>query len=212
MRQGKRGPRKGDGGRPRARLVSDDDRFAVALVFWMTKQGEEIDAALVKFCDMLTSDRNVKSEAEIVRRGRKRLSLSNTAGNDQSSEEVWRTRALAPDGLRQWRGRLAIIERKASQSRDQADTFWLAQSYVGLQGIVSPDASDHRIGRLALSYLGWPKHLVERLAGYLASRPAFEHGAIRTGDRITSLTVASCSPDSVLRVEDAFRISSRTSI
>lgn len=203
--KGKRGPRKGDGGRPKTQLTTDKDRFAVALAHWLTKQGESPSPATLKFADMLASENDVEIERGGGVAGRRRVTLGNIAGDDLSSEEVWRRRPLAPGGGQQWRGRIAVIGRKASRAYCADDAVWLAQSFYGLDSLVSPDASDQKNGSLALHCLRWPRVIVVRLAQYFRRR-VIQHGATPVGNRVLIWTSDSNDPSAVLFVEDFYKI------
>lgn len=207
----KRGPCKGDGGRPRARLLKDKDRFAVALATFMTKDGAKTSEAILKVADMLLCESSENVGVEPIHG--KGISIINKAGDDQFSEEVWRRRPLAPDGGRQWRGRLATLKSKVRKSYDLEDAIWLSQSLLGLEALASPHPDDRAKGLLILRFAGWSLSPVaeSRLSDLFALRRAPENGVTRTGVQIMYWSVARREPGEVLLIEDIFRISSFTS-
>lgn len=199
----RRGPRKGDGGRPKVTLANDPDRFAVALGMFLTINDRTAPQAAAKLADLILADGS-ETSADNLPRG---LSLRNGAGADFYSSEVWRERTLAPDGSRQWRGRLAILQRKMTANYAAADAQWIADSMLAMEMAASIQCDVSQMGRSILAELGWralPAAAIDRLRRLLSIE---NRGLIRAGrNTAIEFTVMRRDPGEVIWVEGSYRL------
>ncbi|MGD9658757.1 MAG: hypothetical protein AB7U61_14160 [Methylocystis sp.] len=209
--RGKRGPKKGGGGRPKSRLIADRDREVIVLATVLMKPGQKPNAAVLKLADMLLSDSDaVDMELQDVVNGVAGVSVTNSAGDDPNSEEVWRTRPLDPSRERQWRSRFETLRRKLSMERDAQDIQWFGESALALEMIISSAPAKRESAVVLLRCLGWrlPPVVEARLSkwlGHLLPQGA-EIGVIRTGELIMRWSAKRREPNEVLRVEDIYKV------
>lgn len=213
--RGKRGPRPGDGGRSKARLVTDCDREVIILATLLTKPGDEPGAAALKLADMLLCDRSDTVDMDMldVANGRAGAALSNTAGEDtECDESAWCRRSFDPTRRRQWRTRLETLRRKLSTERDAQDIQWFGQSVLALEMLLSPAPAERERAMVLLRCLGWQltpvveARLSKWLGQLIGRRRAPETGVARAGNLLTCWSAARCEPGEVLRVEDMFAL------
>lgn len=215
----RRGPHKGDGGRPKSRYRTDPDRFVVTLALALEKPGSD-QSALLKLADMLlcgSPNVGVEPPARVMR-GSAGLSIANTAGErlcDSRSEA--RNRASSPDGSRLWRSRLATLKRKmVTYQLDRDDCDWLGASLFGLQLLLTGDGRSRIVGLEILSIHGWRERedRIEKLLSRFffvsgeeaPTRIPVETHIIRHERSIFVTTRQGEQADAVLRVEQAFRL------
>lgn len=211
--RGRRGPRKGDGGRPKVRFHADPDRFVLTLAMAVAALDGDEEAAL-KFADMVLCEKpSVAIEPpDRPKGGHSGFSLLNNAGDVPAGDNSdSRRRLSAPNGSRLWRSRLATLKRKISEYRLEArDSDWIIGSLMGLHLALFKEGRSRAIGREILRVHGWP--FSPALAGLArsfreTSRAPFRRHTIILGSSIFEMTRADEKPSTVLRVENAFRIS-----
>jgi hypothetical protein len=131
--QRKRGPRKGDGGRPRKALDLDEDRFVIAYALWLRdRRLTPITPTLLKMLDMLFT----KYNAVAVEVNNAMFSLENTQGKRTPGydSEARKPATAAPGNDRSWKSRIITLERKIERYGilTPLEARWLTTSFIGL--------------------------------------------------------------------------------
>jgi hypothetical protein len=133
--QRKRGPRKGDGGRPRKALDHDDDRFVIAYAFWLrNRRLTPITHQLLKMLDLLFS--KYKTATVEFKLEAFTFTLVNDAGKRSlgSDSEAGRSKLAAPGNNEFWKSRIITLERKIERYGvlTPMEAQWLTTSFIGL--------------------------------------------------------------------------------
>jgi hypothetical protein len=213
----RRGPHKGDGGRPKSRYRNDPDRFVVTLALALEKPDSD-QAALLKLADMLLcgAPNVVVEPPERVKTGYAGFSIGNIAGERLSdSRSEARSRTASPEGNRLWRSRLATLKRKMrAYQLERDDGQWLGASLFGLQLLLAGDGRLRIVGQEILRLHGWRERVdrIERLlsrlsrVGEASTRIPVETHIMRHERSIFVMTRHGGEASTVFRVEQAFRL------
>lgn len=168
----KRGPRKGDGGRPALALDQDPDRKIIiaSLWFWRTRDKQR-SIQILQLLDFLFTEHDVIAVA--TEPGK--LTLENTTPNRKTfANAPPEYRPLSAPGRRAFRrSRLRRLQQKIEHYRDknltEMETAYCTQAFLALEFL----AKGNPMAQFALATVGWTIGNAEgkRLALILSTKP-----------------------------------------